>query len=125
MALQRVWTPWKQGGIVEYTKVPPNRIEMDMPYAIQQWPPEAVVAVVAGIFVLLVPRVLNYAVATYLLVVGILGLLHFWHGHAVRPQTVAALVAGILILVKPAILNYVVGGYLILIGILELGMLKF
>jgi len=98
---------------------------VDIPYAVQQWPLEAVAAIVAGILVLLVPRVLNYAVATYLLVVGILGLLHFWYGQTIRPQTVVALVAGILILVKPAILNYVVGGYLILIGILELGVLRF
>jgi spore maturation protein SpmA len=98
---------------------------VDIPYAVQQWPLEAVAAIVAGILVLLVPRILNYAVATYLLVVGILGLLHFWYGQTIRPQTVAALVAGILILVKPAILNYVVGGYLILIGILELGALRF
>ena len=86
---------------------------------------EAVVAIVAGILVLLVSRILNYAIATYLLVVGVLGLLQFWYGHTVRPQTVAALIAGILILVKPAILNYVVGDYLILIGILELGVLRF
>ncbi len=68
---------------------------------------------------------LNYAVATYLLVVGVLGLLHFWYEHTVRLQTVAALVAGILILVKPTILNYVIGIYLILIGVLELGVLRF
>ena len=92
---------------------------------LQQLPLEAVVAIVAGILVLLVPRILNYAVATYLLVIGILGVLHFWYGHSVRPQAVAALVAGILILVKPAILNYVVGIYLILVGVLELGVLRF
>jgi len=92
---------------------------------LQQLPLEAVVAIVAGIVVLLVPRILNYAVATYLLVIGILGVLHFWYGHSVRPQTVAALVAGILILVKPAILNYVVGIYLILVGVLELGVLRY
>ena len=92
---------------------------------LQQLPLEAVVAIVAGILVLLVPRILNYAVATYLLVVGVLGVLHFWYGHTVRPQAVAALVAGILILVKPAILNYVVGIYLILVGVLELGVLRF
>ncbi len=98
---------------------------MDIPYVIQQWPLEAVVAIIAGILVLWVPRILNYAIATYLLVIGILGLLHFWYGHTIRSQTVVALVAGILILVKPAILNYVVGIYLILIGILELGVLRF
>lgn len=92
---------------------------------LQQLPLEAVVAIVVGILVLLIPRILNYAVATYLLVVGVLGALHFWYGQTVRPQAVAALVAGTLILVKPAILKYVVGIYLILIGVLELGLLRF
>ncbi len=92
---------------------------------VQQWPIEAHVAIVAGVVVLLVPRILNYAVATYLLVVGVLGLLHFWYGNTIRPQAVVALVAGILILVKPTILNYVVGIYLILIGVLELGIVRF
>ena len=92
---------------------------------LQQLPLEAVVAIVVGILVLLVPRILNYAVATYLLVVGVIGVLHFWYGQTIRPQTIAALVAGILILVKPAVLNYVVGIYLILIGVLELGVLRF
>jgi len=98
---------------------------MDIPYVIQQWPLEAVAAIVVGILVLLRPRILNYAVAAYLLVVGILGLLQFWYGQTIRLQAVAALVAGILILVKPAVLNYVVGVYLILIGILELGVVRF
>ncbi len=92
---------------------------------LQQWPVEALVAIIAGILVLLVPRILNYAVATYLLVVGVLVALHFWYGNTIRPQAVAALVAGILILAKPTILNYVVGIYLILIGVLELGIVRF
>ena len=98
---------------------------MEIGHLLQQWPLEAVAAIVAGILILAVPRILNYAVAVYLLVVGILGLLHFWYGHSVRPQALVALVAGILIMVKPAILNYVIGIYLILIGVLELGVLRF
>jgi hypothetical protein len=35
---------------------------------------QPVLALVAGIVILLVPRVLNYVVAIYLIVVGILGL---------------------------------------------------
>ncbi len=97
---------------------------MDIQY-LQQLPLEALAAIVAGIVVLLVPRILNYAVATYLLVVGVLGILHFWYGYTIRPQAVVALVAGILILVKPTILNYVIGIYLILIGVLELGIVRF
>jgi hypothetical protein len=37
---------------------------------------QPVVAVVAGILILLMPRLLNYIVAIYLIVIGILGLLH-------------------------------------------------
>ena len=93
-------------------------------HSLQNLPLEAIAAIVAGIVILLVPRILNYVVATYLLVIGALGVLHYWYGYSIRTQAVMALVAGILILVKPAILNYVVGIYLILIGILELGILR-
>ena len=37
---------------------------------------QPVVSLVAGILILLVPRLLNYIVAIYLIVVGLLGLLH-------------------------------------------------
>jgi hypothetical protein len=97
---------------------------MDISSALQNWPLQAVAAIVAGIVVLLAPRVLNYAVAAYLLVIGALGLLHFYYGQAIRPQTVIALVAGVLILIRPNILNYVVGIYLILIGLLDSGILR-
>ena len=39
---------------------------------------EPIVAIVAGVLILLVPRILNYIVAVYLIVVGILGL-HIIH----------------------------------------------
>jgi hypothetical protein len=35
---------------------------------------EPIIAIVAGVLILLVPRILNYIVAIYLIVVGILGL---------------------------------------------------
>ena len=35
-----------------------------------------VVSLIAGILILLVPRLLNYIVAVYLIVIGILGLVH-------------------------------------------------
>jgi hypothetical protein len=89
------------------------------------WPLEAVLAIVAGILILLVPRVLGYVVAVYLLMTGILGGLHFWYGHSIRPQAVLALVAGILILVRPALLHWVAGSYLIVVGVLELGLIRF
>ncbi len=91
---------------------------------LNHWPLEALLAIVAGLVILLVPRVLNYAVALYLLLTGLLGLAHGWPGPAIRPQALAALAAGILVLIKPQILNYVVGGYLILLGLLESGLLR-
>ena len=97
---------------------------MNIPSALQGWPIEAVVAIVAGIVILLVPRVLNYVVAVYLLLVGALGLLQSRYGHSVSPQAVIAIVAGVLILIKPAILNYVIGIYLILFGLLEAGIVR-
>lgn len=39
---------------------------------------EPIIAIVAGILILLVPRILNYIVALYLILVGILGL-HIIH----------------------------------------------
>jgi hypothetical protein len=35
-----------------------------------------VVALIAGILILMIPRLLNYIVAIYLIVIGILGLVH-------------------------------------------------
>jgi hypothetical protein len=97
---------------------------MNTTHIFGHWPVEAIIAIIAGIVILLVPRVLNYAVAIYLLLIGALGLLHLGHGRSVDPQVVIAIVAGILILIKPSILNYVVGGYLILFGLLEAGILR-
>ena len=37
---------------------------------------EPVVALIAGILIFIMPRLLNYIVAIYLIVTGILGLLH-------------------------------------------------
>ena len=39
---------------------------------------EPIVALVAGVLILLVPRILNYIVALYLILIGILGL-HIIH----------------------------------------------
>jgi hypothetical protein len=89
-----------------------------------QWPLEAIIAIIAGIVILAVPRVLNYAVAIYLLVIGALGLLHAGYGRSVPPQAVIAILGGVLVLIKPAILNYVVAGYLILLGLMQAGILR-
>ena len=70
----------------------------------------------AGILVLLAPSILNFVVAIYLIVVGVLGLVQ--GGFSIEP--ILALVAGILVLLVPRILNYVVAVYLIIIGIMGL-----
>ncbi len=38
--------------------------------------PQPVVSLIAGVLILFVPRLLNYIVAIYLIVIGILGLIH-------------------------------------------------
>jgi hypothetical protein len=38
--------------------------------------PQPVVSLIAGILILFVPRLLSYIVAVYLIIIGILGLLH-------------------------------------------------
>lgn len=38
---------------------------------------QPVVALIAGILILVVPRLLNYIVALYLIVIGVLGLVKF------------------------------------------------
>ncbi|MGF1612337.1 MAG: DUF3096 domain-containing protein [Gammaproteobacteria bacterium] len=81
---------------------------------------EALIALVAGIWILVMPRVLNYVVAIYLIAKGGLGLLMTLRAHYITLPPLIALVSGILILVRPALLNYVVAFYLIIIGILGL-----
>ena len=44
---------------------------MDMTLSIA---PEPLVALVAGILILVMPRLLNYVIAIYLIIVGVLGL---------------------------------------------------
>jgi len=38
--------------------------------------PQPVVSLIAGIAILFLPKLLNYIVAVYLIIVGILGLIH-------------------------------------------------
>jgi uncharacterized membrane protein len=42
----------------------------------------AVLALVIGLLILFVPRILNYLVAIYLIIIGILGLIPFFTGAA-------------------------------------------
>ena len=38
-------------------------------------PPEPLIALIAGILILIVPRLLNYVVALYLIIIGLYGLM--------------------------------------------------
>ena len=51
---------------------------MHLPYIshLSHLPPGPLAALIAGVLILLVPRLLNFVVAVYLIVVGILGLVH-------------------------------------------------
>jgi hypothetical protein len=40
---------------------------------------QPLIALIAGILILLVPRILNYVVAIYLIIIGIIGLLPHMH----------------------------------------------
>ena len=42
-----------------------------------------VIALIAGILILIVPRLLNYVVAIYLILIGILGILPYFNGTSV------------------------------------------
>ncbi|MBK5968210.1 MULTISPECIES: DUF3096 domain-containing protein [Thiorhodovibrio] len=92
---------------------------------LNQWPIEAALAILAGVLILLLPRLLNVMVAAYLIAVGILGLVAFFYGAALPLKAIIALVAGILVLLRPAVLSYVVGIYLIVVGLLESGLIRF
>lgn len=98
---------------------------MEILSTIHQWPLPALAALIAGLVILLAPRVLNYTVAAYLIFVGVFGLLRYFSGAPVSAQSVIALAAGVLVLIKPEVLSYVVGVYLILVGLLQAGILRF
>jgi hypothetical protein len=50
---------------------------------------EPLVALIAGILILIVPRLLNYVVALYLIVIGLYGLMHMHEvQRTVRPAAV-------------------------------------
>ena len=39
-------------------------------------PHEPLIALIAGILILVMPRLLNYVIAVYLIIIGVLGLMH-------------------------------------------------
>jgi len=73
-----------------------------------------------GILILIVPRLLNYIVAVYFIVIGVMGFPH-WNLPTYMPlESLIPLVAGIVILIIPRFLNYAVAITLILLGALGL-----
>jgi hypothetical protein len=38
--------------------------------------PEPVVSLIAGVLIFIMPKLLNYIVAVYLIIIGVLGLIH-------------------------------------------------
>ena len=80
----------------------------------------ALIALIAGIWILVLPRALNYIVAIYLILIGGMGVWGMLQSHNISLHAIVALVAGILILIRPTLLNYIVAVYLIIIGILGL-----
>lgn len=77
------------------------------------------VAILAGVLILIFPRLLNYVVAGYFILVGSLGLLRSHGGMVPLLEGVVPVVAGVLILVRPRLLNIVVAFALIAIGVLK------
>jgi hypothetical protein len=67
-------SPWASLGLIHQTIIickPNRRLEM-FPTAYLT----PLVSLIAGILILMIPRLLNYIVAIYLIVIGILGLVH-------------------------------------------------
>lgn len=69
----------------------------------------------AGIFILLVPRLLNYIIAFYLLIVGASGLAKIFPFPWLA--SIMALGAGMVIFLFPKILNQIVAFLLIMMGV--------
>lgn len=77
---------------------------------------EPIVALVAGIMILIAPRLLNYVVAFYFIVTGALEITQS-PPEQLSLSALIPLIAGVLILLLPRLLNYVVAIALILIGL--------
>lgn len=72
--------PKHPGGVCDSVQTLPNQCVKLNAHPFEEVPMnlaiEPLLALVIGILILLVPRFLNYFVAVYLIVVGILGLVH-------------------------------------------------
>ena len=71
-----------------------------------------IIAIIAGIIIIAFPRILNYVIGIFMVVVGIIWII----GGGWLPGVIS-IVVGIVVLLFPHILNYLVGIYLILLGL--------
>jgi len=79
-----------------------------------------ILSLVFGIMVMIIPRILNYLVAIYLIIIGLTYI--FTMGFALVPLITGILffIFGIMILVNPATLNVIVGIAFIIQGIIAI-----
>jgi hypothetical protein len=70
-----------------------------------------IVAVVFGIVVLAVPRILNYIIAVLMIITGVL-----WLAGGSPLPGIVSIIFGIVVIIFPNVLNYLVAAYLILAG---------
>ena len=61
---------WEPAGFRGVTMLPEGRMTLSLVHL------QPLVALIAGILILLIPRLLNFIVAIYLIIVGVTGLLH-------------------------------------------------
>lgn len=81
---------------------------------------EPLLALGTGILILIVPRLLNYIVAIYFIVIGAMSFPR-WDLPTYMPlESLIPLVAGVVILIFPRFLNYAVAITLILLGAMGL-----
>lgn len=81
---------------------------------------EPLVALLAGVLILVMPNLLNRVVAVYFIVIGAMGLSQGGGPPLVVIKHLVPLVAGVLILVHPRLLNTIIAVTLILVGALGL-----
>jgi hypothetical protein len=81
-----------------------------------------IIAVVAGIIVLIKPEYLKHIVGGFLIAFGVLGLFTIARAriHIQNLIYILAIVAGIVIFIKPQYMKYIVAGFLIAFGVLGL-----
>ncbi|MBF0284540.1 MAG: DUF3096 domain-containing protein [Magnetococcales bacterium] len=82
---------------------------------------QSLLAILAGVLILVVPRLLNYVVAGFFILFGLLNLPSSLNASAAQLlKSAVAIGAGAVILIYPRFLNHAVAFTLILLGVLGL-----